>query len=38
MEPRDGIISVFGDPLLRFEDLLEIDGAGYWNHGPQPDF
>ena len=38
MQPRDGTISVSGDTLLRFEDLLETDGACYWNHGRQPDF
>ena len=38
MEPGDGTISVSGDPLLRFEDLLENDGACYWYHGRQPDF
>ena len=38
MELHDGTILVFGDPLLRFEDLLENDGACDWYHGRQPDF
>ena len=37
-QPHDGTKLVPGDPLLRFENLLEADRVRYRNHGRQPDY